>query len=106
MVESDANSELVNLTRTTEHEHAVADAHLSPTPPQPGVDVFAPSLSQEIAAAAPTTAETVQPRTTQPVKETPRSPDATFRQTRLAVTAGLVILLIAVWILQKRSTSQ
>ena len=115
MVEASANAELVHLTHSMQHEQA-ADPNLAPPPPRPGLDVFAAALSQEISTARTSTepiSETLsvdaatQSHTTQPASEpTPPSPDATFRQTRLAVTVGLVVLLLVVWIIQRRSSAR
>lgn len=33
-------------------------------------------------------------------------PEASFRQTRIVITAGLVVLLIVVWFIQKRNSLQ
>lgn len=113
MVEAEANSELVHLTRSMQHEQA-ADPNLAPPPPRPGLDVFASALSQEIATAKATTENSTQPiqtdstqtSTLQPETDAPRTPDAAFRQTRLLVTVGLVALLLVVWIIQRRSSTR
>ena len=114
MVEAEANSELVHLTRSMQHEQA-ADPNLAPPPPRPGLDVFASALSQEIATAKATTEEAsqqsipieaAQANTLQPETDAPRTPDTAFRQTRLLVTVGLVVLLLVVWIIQRRSSTR
>lgn len=115
MVEASANAELVLLARSMQHEQT-ADPHLAPPPPRPGLDIFAAALSREISAAHASTEQisqtisvdaNVQSHTTQPASEpSPPSPDATFRQTRLAITAGLVVLLLVVWLIQRRNSVQ
>ena len=113
MVEASANAELVHLSRSMQYQQA-ADPNLAPPPPRPGLDVFASVLSQEIATAKATAAgdlqtpsdESVQMHTTQPTPEAPPASDATFRQTRLAITVGLVVLLLVVWIIQRRGSTQ
>ena len=41
--------------------------------------------------------------TTVPEETRPPDPEAAWRHTRLAITAGLVVLLLVVWIWQKRA---
>lgn len=102
MVEVDANTDLVHLTRSMQHDKA-AEPQVSPPPPPPGVDYFASVFSQGIASASQSTAtdmsssSAIQAQST----ESNTSPD-TFRQTRFIVTLGLVLFLIVVWILQNR----
>jgi hypothetical protein len=40
---------------------------------------------------------------TLPVEVPPADPEAAWRHTRLAITAGLVVLLLVIWIWQKRA---
>ena len=40
---------------------------------------------------------------TLPVEVPPADPEAAWRHTRLAITAGMVVLLLVVWIWQKRA---
>ena len=40
---------------------------------------------------------------TVPVEAPPADPEVAWRHTRLAITAGLVVLLLVVWIWQKRA---
>ncbi len=55
-----------------------------------------------VATSAPpsdASAAEVQPTETVPQ---PKDPEVAWRYTRLAITAGLVVLLLVIWILQKR----
>lgn len=48
----------------------------------------------------------VQTETVQPIETSTPDPEASFRQTRIIITAGLVVLLIVVWFIQKRNSLQ
>ena len=104
MVEVDANTDLVHLTRSMQHDKA-ADPQVSPPPPPPSMDDFASAFSQGVAAASQQPVDTTSSSSSIQVPvsnaESPQSAD-NFRQTRLIVTLGLVILLIIVWIFQNR----
>ena len=109
MVEAEESTELVHLTRTAQHARE-ADAPPPPPPPPPSLEDFAAALSREVAAvhasdgggSAPLSSSSSSAGTVQ--REEPRQPDgAAFRQTRLAITAGLVVLLVLAWIWQRRS---
>lgn len=104
MVEVDANTDLVHLTRSMQHDKA-ADPQVSPPPPPPSMDDFASAFSQGVAAASQQPVETTLSTSSiqVPVSSTESHPSAdNFRQTRLFVTLGLVLLLIIVWIFQNR----
>ena len=51
-------------------------------------------------APPPATATEIQPNED---SEAPADPETAWRYTRLAITAGLVVLLLVVWIWQKRA---
>lgn len=99
MIEANENIDLVTLRRQMALEAAQREAQ------------EALSHAYDETAASPTVqdvqtegdlsdAQTLQPQT-----ESPDAPleNAAFRQTRLAITVGLVVVLLALWIYQRRT---
>lgn len=81
----DGYQKAVSEGRLAVRPHAVAPAQLAVPPPR-------------AETSAPSSAEV------QPVEAMPSAdPEAAWRHTRLALTAGLVLLLLVVWLWQKRS---
>lgn len=92
MVEANENIDLVTMRRQQEMRQAQESYHK---------DVSEGRLVVKLQAAVDTTVATE----VQPVEATPPpvDPEAAWRHTRLAITAGLVVLLLAVWIWQKQA---
>ena len=57
----------------------------------------------EAATSAGVPEDAVETSSTIPVEAPPADPEVAWRHTRLAITAGLVVLLLVVWIWQKRA---
>ena len=114
MVEANENIDEVTLRRHGElrraqesYQRAVSEGRLAVRPRQgeaaqlvvaqqrdpPGVVATSTPLSDASAAE-------VQPVETMPQQ---KDPEVAWRHTRLAVTAGLVVLLLVIWIWQKRA---
>ena len=103
MIEDNENIDLVTIRRQQElqqaqhaYQQAVSEGRLAvrPRAAERAQLEVAPSAT----ASAAGTAE-VATNETVPVAD----PEVAWRHTRLAVTAGLVLLLLVVWIWQKRS---
>jgi len=104
MVEASENPELVHHQRrqTVEayrrkRQQAIAEGRMAEKPRAAGP-------SQLVVAPASSDADThaVELQSAE-AKAAPADPEAAWRHTRLAITAGLVLLLLVVWIWQKRS---
>jgi hypothetical protein len=114
MIEENGNIDEVTMRRQQElarakasYQRAVSEGRLAVRPRQgvaaqlagaqerdpPGVVAASASLSDVSAAE-------VQPVETMPQ---PKDPEVAWRHTRLAITAGLVVLLLVIWIWQKRA---
>ena len=114
MIEANENIEEVTMRRHGElrraqesYQRAVSEGRLVVRPRQgeaaqlavaqqrdpPGVVAASTSLSDASAAE-------VQPVETMPQQ---KDPEVAWRHTRLAVTAGLVVLLLVIWLWQKRA---
>ena len=114
MIEANENIDEVTMRRQGElhraqesYQRAVSEGRLAVRPRQgeaaqlvvaqqrdpPGVVAASTPLSDASAAE-------VQPVETMPQ---PKDPEVAWRHTRLAITAGLVVLLLVIWIWQKRS---
>ena len=112
MVEITESSSLVHLQHVQQHEGVLAAP--APVTPRAGVDVNqianalnAPpppdgSIAPDPAPSNATSTSTLQPDTPHRAEDAQSS----FRQTRLAITAGLVVLLLVVWIIQRRGSAQ
>ena len=92
MVEAEANSELVHLTRTMQHERAIAH-NATPPPPSPSLEVFAAALTHEATQAKLDATETA-------------SSHAHAMQPDLAIAAALVVLLFIAWVLQRKGSTK
>ena len=106
MIEEKENIDLVTMRRLQDqqqsqatYQQAVSEGRLAvrshtadwgqPAPPQPAPPQSVQSAAQE-----------EQP-TSRPV-----DPEVAWRYTRLAITAGLVVLLLVVWIWQRKRTGR
>lgn len=106
MIEENENIDLVTMRRQQElrqaqevYRQAVSEGRLAvrsrtadrgqPAPPQP-------ALPQSVQPAA---------KEGQPMSR-PVDPEVAWRYTRLAITAGLVVLLLVVWIWQRKRTGR
>lgn len=122
MTESGENQTLVHMNRQREHEFAKARANvhvatkervdfnalsasLSADIPFPEEAAPAGTLSTADAQSSASSAHVSVP-TSQDAAATPVDEGAAFRQTRIAITAGLVVLLLVVWIWQRTSVSR
>ena len=107
MIEANENIDLVTMRRQQalgraqeSYQRAVSEGRLvvrsrqggeaagwgQPALPQPAPEVVLPAATAEV----------------QPAKA-PADPEVAWRHTRLAITAGLVMLLLVIWIWQKRA---
>ena len=121
MIEANDNIDLVTIRRQQElqraqesYQRAVAEGRLAVRPrvqqqsqlvvaPPPAVP-GAPRQEESVAATATTRQEeSVAATATVPAEAPPVNPEAAWRYTRLAITAGLVLLLFVVWTWQKRA---
>lgn len=103
MIEENENIDLVTMRRQQEmqraqesYRQAVSEGRLA---------VRSRTVDQgQLALPQPAPQQSVQPEATegQPTSR-PADPEAAWRHTRLAITAGLVVLLLVVWIWQKRT---
>ena len=101
MIEANENIDLVTMRHEGDmhssresYQRAVSEGRLAVGGHGGAVDTVATS------APIPTTATERQP---DKVSDVPANPETTWRYTRLAITAGLVVLLLVVWIWQKRA---
>lgn len=132
MTESTEDQTLVHMNRLREHEFATArgnvhvatkervdfnalSAALTADIPFPEESAPAGTLSTADAQVAGGVPGGAQPPASSAHASVPASPDAAgspvddgaaFRQTRIAITAGLVVLLLVVWIWQRTAASR
>ena len=103
MIEANENIDLVTMRRQQEVRKAQEDYRQAVSEGRLAVRPRATERAQlEVATSAPAPAAgsaEVMPSEVVPAAD----PEAAWRYTRLAVTAGLVLLLLVVWIWQKRS---
>ena len=108
MVEANDNPELISFTRVREHERARKQ-----TPPEPSginLDAVAATLSGEVhvhggnESLPGTTTGTLQVSSEDQATST-YDPEASARHLRFGITALLVVLLVALWIYQRRRSS-
>ena len=114
MIEANENIEEVTMRRHGElrraqesYQRAVSEGRLVVRPRQGEVAQLAVAQERDppggVAKSAPlsdASAAEVQPVETLPQ---PKDPEVAWRHTRLAITAGLVVLLLVIWIWQKRT---
>ena len=106
MIEENDNIDLVTMRRQQEvqraqesYRQAVAEGRLAVRPRQGEVpDGRAAPVAADYGGAG----RQVATSATLP-EAIPADPEAAWRHTRLAITAGLVVLLLVVWIWQKRT---
>ena len=106
MIEANDDIDLVTLRRQQEmrraqdaYQRAVAEGRLAVKPWQ-----GAPTDGRAALVAAGHDGAGGQVATSATLPEAPPvDPEAAWRHTRLAITAGLVVLLLVVWIWQKRA---
>ncbi len=116
MIEENGNIDEVTMRRQQElarakvsYQRAVSEGRLVvrsrqgvPTDGRPALVAADPGGAGGPVATGATLPE-VATSTTIPVETRPPDPEAAWRYTRLAITAGLVMLLFVVWIWQKRA---
>ena len=114
MIEANENIDLVTVRRQQElararleYQTAVAEGRLAVRPragerAQLEVAPGAPQLADASAGRPYQVEATSQVESTSTTLPAP-DPEAAWRHTRLAITAGLVVLLLAVWIWQKQA---
>ena len=103
MIEANDNIDLVTMRRQQDlqraqnsYQQAVAEGRLAvrsqQEAPADGERVALVAVGQDGAGESVATSMTV-----------PADPEAAWRHTRLAITAGLVVLLLVIWIWQKKA---
>lgn len=112
MIEANENIDLVTVRRQQEmrqaqesYRQAVSEGRLAVKEQSDGGTaalVADKGYGSGNAVATSATLPQVTTSATIPV-EAPADPEAAWRHTRLAITAGLVLLLLVVWIWQKRA---
>ena len=114
MIEANENIDEVTMRRQGElrraqesYQRAVSEGRLAVRPRQGGGAQLVvaqerdpPGVVAASASLADASAAEVQPVETMPQ---PKDPEVAWRHTRLAITAGLVVLLLVIWIWQKRA---
>ena len=116
MIEANENIDLVTMRRQQEvqqaqhsYQQAVSEGRLAVRPRQgEATDGRAALVAADRDGAGGQVATTsaqpaVATSATLPVEVPPADPEAAWRHTRLAITAGMVVLLLVVWIWQKRA---
>ena len=106
MIEANENIDLVTMRRQQEvqqaqhsYQQAVSEGRLAVRPRQgEATDGRAALVAADYGGAG----RQVATSATLP-EAIPADPEAAWRHTRLAITAGLVVLLLVVWIWQKRT---
>ena len=105
MTEINDDATVITLNRSRELAESQAKPRLAPRE-RTDFNALGASLSADVVIPAdappPMAAGELQVPTDSAPAPAP-DVDAGFRQTRLAVTAGLVVLLLVVWIWQRRS---
>lgn len=101
MIEANENIDLVTLRRQAALEASQREAQ------EVLAQTYTATVNDSSTSTAPAGALAPETQALQTVQtqetETPKE-NTDFRQTRLAITAGLVVLLIVLWILQKRAS--
>lgn len=105
MIEANDNIDLVTMRRQQEMRQAQESYRKDVSE---GRLVVKPHTTVDAAGwGQPTLPQPAQPAATevQPVETVPPpvDPEAAWRHTRLAITAGIVVLLLVVWIWQKKA---
>ncbi len=107
MIEANENIDLVTMRRQQElgraqesYQRAVSEGRLVVRTRQGASTDGRAAL---VAADQDGAGQQVATSATLPVEVPPADPEAAWRHTRLAITAGLVVLLLVIWIWQKRA---
>lgn len=107
MIEANENIDLVTMRRQQElgraqesYQRAVSEGRLAVRSRQ---GVSPDGRGALVAANRDGAGGQVATSTTIPVETRPADPEVAWRHTRLAITAGLVVLLLVVWIWQNRA---
>ena len=117
MIEANENIDLVTMRRQQQlsrakasYQRGVSEGRLLVQSRQGGASAdgrTAPVSADHVGAggqvATGAPLQDVTTGATIPVETAPADPEAAWRYTRLAITAGLVVLLFVVWIWQKRA---
>lgn len=110
MIEENENIDLVTIRRQQDfsraqesYHRAVAEGRLAVRPHTGDGTQPVGALSETAGWGQPAMPQSVQPeaKELQPAGRTD-DPEVAWRYTRLAITAGLVVLLLVIWIWQKR----
>jgi len=119
MIEANENIDLVTMRRQQEvqqaqhsYQQAVSEGRLAVRPRQGettgraalvATDYGGAGRQVTTSAAIPEVTTSAAPTQVATSATLPADPEVAWRHTRLAITAGLVLLLLVVWIWQKKS---
>lgn len=113
MIEANENIDLVTMRRQQEvrkaqedYRQAVSEGRLAVRPraaERAQLEEVATSATLTPSGVSGTASGVAGSEVVAPSEAVPADPEVAWRHTRLAVTAGLVLLLLVVWIWQKRS---
>ena len=106
MIEANDNIDLVTMRRQQDFSRAQESYHRAVTEGRLAVrsrqEEAADGRAALVAADSGGAGRSVATNSTLP-QAVPADPEAAWRHTRLAITAGLVVLLLVIWIWQKRT---
>ena len=106
MIEANDNIDLVTMRRQQDFSRAQESYHRAVTEGRLAVrsrqEESADGRAALVAADSGGAGRSVATGATLP-EAVPADPEAAWRHTRLAITAGLVVLLLVIWIWQKKS---
>ena len=113
MIEANENIDLVTMRRQQElgraqesYQRAVSEGRLAVRSRQGDVAQLAVVQERDTSAVVAQQRDrpgVVATSATTPGESVPVDPEVAWRHTRLAITAGLVVLLLVIWIWQKRA---
>lgn len=113
MIEANENIDLVTMRRQQElgraqesYQRAVSEGRLAVRSRQGDVAQLAVVQERDTSAVVAQQRDrpgVVATSATIPGESAPVDPEVAWRHTRLAITAGLVVLLLVIWIWQKRA---
>ena len=110
MIEANDNEDLVTMRRQQELERArreyqaaVAEGRLAVRSARAENAQLAVATSATLSAGRPYQAEPARQAESTSATLPAADPEAAWRHTRLGITAGLVVLLLVVWIWQKKA---